>query len=289
MLNLTDISEIKRIMQMFGKTFAKSLGQNFLTSAETISEIVDGSGIDKETDVLEIGPGIGVLTRELSAKARKVVTVEIDRKLLPVLDYTLADCDNVTVVCDDIMKTDIVSLCEEHFGKNKKIKVAANLPYYITTPIIMKLLECRKLFSSITVMVQKEVAERMAADETSRDYAALSIAVQYYCNPEILTVVPPEFFVPPPKVSSAVIKLDVLDKPSVSPENPEFFFKIVRASFAQRRKTLANGISAGGLGISKQQVYDALGEMGLSDNIRGEKLSLENFAKLSDILCSKNK
>ncbi len=288
MQSLTDINEIKRIMQMFGKTFAKSLGQNFLTSAETIETIVSGSFIDEDTDVLEIGPGIGVLTYELAKKARKVVAVEIDRKLLPVLDYTLAEYDNVEVICDDIMKIDIAELCEKHFGKGKKVKVAANLPYYITTPIIMKLLEYRELFSSITVMVQKEVAERMAADETSRDYASLSIAVQYYSKPEILTVVPPEFFVPPPKVSSAVIKLDILDKPSVTPQNPDLFFKLVRASFAQRRKTLANGISAGGLGISKEEVYEALGKMGLSEGIRGEKLSLENFAILSDILGGKN-
>ncbi len=281
MVNLTDIKEIRAIMQRFGKTFAKSLGQNFLTSAETIDTIVFGSGIDSNTKVLEIGPGIGVLTAKLAENAEKVVTVEVDKKLLPVLDYTLQEYDNITVINDDIMKTDIQKLCSEQFG-DEKVKVAANLPYYITTPIIMNLLENRHLFSSITVMVQKEVAQRMAAKEGSRDFAALSVAVQYYCKTEILTVVPPEFFVPPPKVSSAVIRLDILDTPSVTPKNPEFFFKLVKASFAQRRKTFVNGVSAG-LGIPKEKIAEALKTLGLNETIRGEKLSLKNFADLSDI------
>ena len=284
MYDLTDINQIRAIMKRFGKNFSKSLGQNFLTSPETIDKIVEGSGVGKETPVLEIGPGVGVLTAALAQAAEKVVTVELDAKLLPVLEYTLSDFDTITIVNEDILKLDLPALCAERFG-GKKAAVVANLPYYITTPILMRLLEEKECFSSITVMVQKEVAQRMAAAPGSKDYCSLSIAVQYHAEAKLLTVVPPEFFVPPPKVSSAVVRLDILEKPSVECRDHKLFFRLVRASFAQRRKTLVNGIANAGIGFSKQQVTEALEGMGLDPSIRGERLSLEQFALLADRLC----
>ena len=283
MLDLTDINVIRDVMSRFGKKFAKSLGQNFLTSAETIENIVEMSDIDEDTFVLEIGPGIGVLTQSLAAHAKKVVSVEIDKNLLPVLDYTLADCDNVTVINEDIMKTDIPQLCKKYFG-GKKAKVVANLPYYITTHIIMKLIEYKEYFSSVTVMVQKEVAERMSAKEGKKDFGAFTVAVQYYCRAEILLNVPPEYFVPAPKVSSAVIRLDILEKPSVSTQDEQLYFKVVRASFANRRKTLVNSLSGANIGFGKGLVLSALNALGLKADIRAEKLSLADFARLTDYL-----
>lgn len=286
-MELTDIRVIRDVMNRFGKKFAKSLGQNFLTSAETIENIVEQSDIDEDTVVLEIGPGIGVLTQSLAARAKKVVSVEIDKNLLPVLDYTLGECDNVTIINEDIMKTDIPALCEKYFD-GKKAKVVANLPYYITTHIIMKLMEYKECFSSITVMVQKEVAERMSAKEGKKDFGAFTVAVQYHCKAEILMTVPPEYFVPAPKVSSAVIRLDILDKPSVDTDDEKLFFKVVRASFANRRKTLVNSLSGANIGFGKEQIAKALDFLGLKADIRAEKLSLSDFAKLTDYL-NKNK
>lgn len=283
MMDLTDINVIRGIMSRFDKKFAKSLGQNFLTSAETIDLIVEKSDITKDTCVLEIGPGIGVLTRSLAARAERVVSVEIDKNLLPVLDYTLADCENATVVNEDIMKTDIPALCEKYFG-GKKVKVVANLPYYITTHIIMKLIEYKDCFSSITVMVQKEVAERMNAKEGKKDFGAFTVAVQYHCNTKILTTVPPEYFIPAPKVLSAVIRLDILDKPSVETKDETFFFKVVRASFANRRKTLVNSLSGANIGFDKETVTAALADLNLRTDIRAEKLSVADFARLADKL-----
>ncbi len=283
MHNLTDIKEIRSIMNMFGKHFSKSLGQNFLINSGVIDSAVSSSGITKDDNVLEIGPGIGTLTMALAANAAKVVAVEIDSKLLPVLDYTLEEFDNVTVVPGDILKLDINELYNEHF-KSGKVHVVANLPYYITTPIIMKLLEHRDLFSSITVMVQKEVALRLAAEEGSKDYSAISIAVGYYTDPEIITLVRPEDFCPPPKVHSAVIKLNIRENPPFIPKDEKFFFRLVKAGFCQRRKTFVNSVSAGGIGISKQQAADALTTLGIDENIRAEKISPEQFCALSDIL-----
>lgn len=282
-MDLTDINIIRSVMSQFGKKFAKSLGQNFLTSAETIENIVEKSDIDENTYVLEIGPGIGVLTQKLAARAKKVVSVEIDKNLIPVLDYTLSGCNNVTVINEDIMKTDIPALCEKYFD-GKKARIVANLPYYITTHIIMKLIEYKDCFSSITVMVQKEVAERMSAKEGKKDFGAFTVAVQYHCNTEILMTVPPEYFIPAPKVSSAVIRLDILERPSVEVSDEKLFFRIVRASFANRRKTLVNSLSGAGIGFGKEMITTALEQLGLKTDIRAEKLSLADFARLTDYL-----
>lgn len=280
-IDLTDITYIRGLMKSFDKSFSKSLGQNFLTNSNVLDEIASSAGIDKESCVLEIGPGIGTLTRVLADRAAKVVSVEIDDKLIPVLTYTLSDKDNVTVINSDILKTDIPSLIAEHF-EGKKVKLVANLPYYITTPIILELIKYREHFSSITVMVQKEVAERMAAKEGSRDSGSLSVHVQYYTKPEIMFIVPPEDFVPAPKVSSAVIRLDILDEPSVSPKDENVFFRVVRGSFALRRKTLVNSLASAG--FAKDKTLSALSKLGIDASIRGEKLSLTQFAQLSDLL-----
>ncbi|MBR6523400.1 MAG: 16S rRNA (adenine(1518)-N(6)/adenine(1519)-N(6))-dimethyltransferase RsmA [Clostridia bacterium] len=280
-INLTDITYIRGLMKSFDKNFSKSLGQNFLINSGVLDEIVSAAGIDNDSYVLEIGPGIGTLTRVLSDHAKKVVSVEIDDKLIPVLNYTLSDKDNVTVINSDILKTDIPALIAEHF-EGKKVKLVANLPYYITTPIILELIKHRDCFSSLTVMVQKEVAERMAAKEGSRDFGSLSVHVQYYTSPEIKFIVPPDDFVPAPKVSSAVIRLDILDEPSVTPKDEKVFFRVVRGAFALRRKTLVNSLASAS--FAKEKTLAALSEMGIDANIRGEKLSLTQFAQLSDLL-----
>ena len=280
-IDLTDITYIRGLMKSFDKSFSKSLGQNFLTNSNVLEEIASAAGIDKDSCVLEIGPGIGTLTRVLSEHAKKVVSVEIDDKLIPVLNYTLSDKDNVTVINNDILKTDIPALINEHF-EGKKVKLVANLPYYITTPIILELIKHRDCFSSLTVMVQKEVAERMAAKEGSKDFGSLSVHVQYFTNPEIMFIVPPEDFVPAPKVSSAVIRLDILDKPSVTPRDEKNFFRVVRGAFALRRKTLVNSLASAG--FAKEKTLAALSELGIDANIRGEKLSLSEFCLLSDLL-----
>lgn len=280
-INLTDITYIRGLMRSFDKNFSKSLGQNFLINSSVLDEIVFAAGIDKESYVLEIGPGIGTLTRVLSDHSKKVVSVEIDDKLIPVLSYTLSDKDNVTVINSDILKTNIPALIAEHF-EGKKVKLVANLPYYITTPIILELIKHRDCFSSLTVMVQKEVAERMAAKEGSRDFGSLSVHVQYYTSPEIKFIVPPDDFVPAPKVSSAVIRLDILNEPSVTPRDEKIFFRVVRGAFALRRKTLVNSLASAG--FAKEKTVAALTEMGIDADIRGEKLSLAQFAQLSELL-----
>ncbi|MCI9626672.1 MAG: 16S rRNA (adenine(1518)-N(6)/adenine(1519)-N(6))-dimethyltransferase RsmA [Clostridia bacterium] len=281
-MDLTNPTVIRAVMQKHGKQFAKSLGQNFLTDAGVLDAIVEGSGIGAQTDVLEIGPGIGVLTARLCRSARRVVAVELDEKLLPVLDETLAEFRNVEIVQGDILKTDIGALVQEHFGGNM-VQVAANLPYYITSPILMRLIEAREWISSITVMVQKEVAERIAAPPGGKDYGVLSVAVQYYGSVELLTEVPPESFLPPPKVSSAVIRIHLLPQPSVRTDET-LFFKIVKASFAQRRKTLVNSLSAGMSCYGKDVIRAALEQIGLPETVRAERLSLEEFAKLTNLL-----
>lgn len=281
-MDLTNPAVIRAVMQKHDKQFAKSLGQNFLTDAGVLDTIVEQSGIDADTDVLEIGPGIGVLTARLCRSARRVVSVELDEKLLPILDDTLAEFDNVEIVQGDILKTDIGALVQEHFGSGP-VKVAANLPYYITSPILMRLIEARQWISSITVMVQKEVAERIAAAPGGKDYGILSIAVQYYGSVERLTEVPPESFLPPPKVSSAVIRVHLLPQPRVQTDET-LFFAVVKASFAQRRKTLVNSLSAGLLRYSKDAIREALMQLGLPETIRAERLSLEDFAKLTNLL-----
>ena len=263
--------------------FQKKFGQNFLIDEHVLNKIIGAAGVGKEDMVLEIGPGFGTMTQYLAENAREVVAVEIDKALIPVLDETLAGYDNVTVINDDILKVDIAGLVNEKNG-GKPVKVVANLPYYITTPIIMGLLENHVPVDNITVMVQKEVAERMQAEPGTKDYGALSLAVQYYAKPYIAANVPPNCFIPRPNVGSAVIRLDLFDSPPVKVVDERFMFQIIRASFNQRRKTLQNSVVNGGIPVTKEQVAAALTEMGLSETIRGEALTLSQFAQLSNML-----
>lgn len=272
------------ILQKYNFTFQKKFGQNFLIDTRVLERIIAQAEITKDDMVLEIGPGIGTMTQYLCENAREVVAVEIDNSLIPILEDTLSEYNNVTVINDDILKVDINKLVEEH-NAGKPIKVVANLPYYITTPIIMGLFEKKVNVDSITVMVQKEVADRMKSGPGSKDYGALSLAVQYYSKPEIVANVPPNCFMPRPNVSSAVIRLKLYDEMAVKVENENLLFRLIRASFNQRRKTLVNGIkNSGELNNTKEQVVEALAKMGLNENIRGEALTLEQFGELSDIL-----
>lgn len=272
------------ILQKYNFTFQKKFGQNFLIDTRVLERIIAQAEITKDDMVLEIGPGIGTMTQYLCENAREVVAVEIDNSLIPILEDTLSEYNNVTVINDDILKVDINKLVEEH-NAGKPIKVVANLPYYITTPIIMGLFEKKVNVDSITVMVQKEVADRMKSGPGSKDYGALSLAVQYYSKPEIVANVPPNCFMPRPNVSSAVIRLKLYDEMAVKVENENLLFRLIRASFNQRRKTLVNGIkNSGELNYIKEQVVEALAKMGLNENIRGEALTLEQFGELSDIL-----
>lgn len=277
-MELTSVRTIKEISERFGFVFKKGLGQNFLTDSSVLDKIV--AAAELENGALEIGPGFGVLTYALAKTGKKVVAVEVDRRLLPVLEYTLAEFGNVTVIEQDIMKTDIARLINENFD-GKKISIAANLPYYITTPVITRLIEARLPVSDMVFMVQKEVAERICADNNSKNYGAISLFCRYYTEPEIVTVVPAHSFYPPPKVDSAVLHMKVLDKPRVAVKDEAILFKTIKASFAQRRKTLVNGL-AGGLGIEKEKIVLILEELGFSPTIRGEKLSLEEFARISE-------
>lgn len=272
------------ILQKYNFSFQKKFGQNFLIDTHVLERIIKEAEITKDDMVLEIGPGIGTMTQYLCENARKVVAVEIDNNLIPILKETLGSYDNVCVINEDILKVDINKLVLEE-NEGKPIKVVANLPYYITTPIIMGLFEKKVNVDSITVMVQKEVALRMQAGPGTKDYGALSLAVQYYSEPDIVANVPPNCFMPRPNVSSAVIRMKLHKQPKVIIENESLLFKIIRASFSQRRKTLVNSINnSSELSISKEHVAAALNEMGLSENIRGEALTLEQFGELSDIL-----
>ena len=264
--------------------FQKKFGQNFLIDDHVITKIINAAEITKDDLVLEIGPGIGTMTQYLAESARKVIAVEIDKNLIPILGETLAEYDNVTVINEDILKLDINRLVEEE-NAGKPIKVVANLPYYITTPIIMGLFESHVPLQSITVMVQKEVADRMQVGPGTKDYGALSLAVQYYAKPYIAANVPPNCFIPRPGVGSAVIRLTRYEEPPVTVKDESLMFKLIRASFNQRRKTLQNGIAnSPELPYSKAQVEKALEKMGLAANVRGESLTLAEFAKLSDII-----
>ena len=263
--------------------FQKKFGQNFLIDEHVLNKIIAAAGVTKDDMVLEIGPGFGTMTQYLAESAREVVAVEIDKALIPVLNETLADYDNVTVINDDILKVDIEKLVNERNG-GKPVKVVANLPYYITTPIIMSLLENRVPVDNLTVMVQKEVAMRMQAVPGTKDYGALSLAVQYYSRPYIAANVPPNCFIPRPNVGSAVIRLDLFDRPPVDVIDERFMFQIIRASFNQRRKTLQNSVVNGGVPVTKEQIIAALDEMGIPENIRGEALDLSQFAMLANIL-----
>lgn len=284
MANLGNPQETIAVLQRYGFNFQKKYGQNFLIDTHVLDKIIGAAQIGPDDFVLEIGPGIGTMTQYLAEAAREVVAVEIDTKLIPILQDTLKEYDNVTVLNEDILKVDIRKIAEEKNG-GKPIKVVANLPYYITTPIIMGLFESEVPLDSITVMVQKEVADRMQVGPGTKDYGALSLAVQYYAEPYIVANVPPNCFIPRPAVGSAVIRLTRYQEKPVKVNDASFMFKIIRASFNQRRKTLQNGLyNSSELRISKEKTVAALEEMGLTPTIRGEKLSLEEFAQLSDIL-----
>ncbi len=272
------------VVKKYNLSIQKKFGQNFLISEDVLTKIVDAAEVTGEDCVLEIGPGIGTLTQYLAERAREVIAVEIDKALIPILADTLSAYDNVTVINKDILKVDIAELAREK-NNGKPFKVVANLPYYITTPIIMKLFEEKVPISSVTVMVQMEVADRMKEGPGSKDYGALSVAVQYYSEPELITVVPPSCFIPQPGVDSAVIKLSKYETLPIQVQDENFFFKIVRAAFGQRRKTLPNSVSHGsGLGLGREEVVAALEQMGLPETVRGEVLTLEEFAKLADLL-----
>ncbi len=272
------------VLQKYNFNFQKKFGQNFLIDTTVLDRIIEASQITKDDCVLEIGPGIGTMTQYLAERAREVIAVEIDKALIPILQETLAEYDNVTVINDDILKVDINKIVQER-NDGRPIKVVANLPYYITTPIIMGLFESHVPLKSITIMVQKEVADRMQVGPGTKDYGALSLAVQYYARPEIVANVPPNCFIPRPNVGSAVIRLTRYEEPPVKVKNEEFMFALIRASFNQRRKTLVNGLgNAAGLSVTKEQVLAALEEMGLSATIRGEVLTLEQFAELSNLI-----
>ena len=272
------------VLQKYDFVFQKKYGQNFLIDTHVLDKIINAAEITEEDFVLEIGPGIGTMTQYLAYRAREVFAVEIDRALIPILEDTLSDFKNVTILNEDILKVDIRKLAEEH-NQGKPIKVVANLPYYITTPIIMGLFEEKVPVESITVMVQKEVADRMQTGPGSKDYGALSLAVQYYASPYIVANVPPNCFMPRPKVGSAVIRLSRHEKPPVEVRDSSLMFRIIRASFNQRRKTLVNGLkNAGDLDFTKEQIEKAVSDCGFPAGVRGEALTLENFAALANRL-----
>jgi len=270
------------VLRKYHFVFQKKFGQNFLIDSHVLEKIVDAARITSEDCVLEIGPGIGTMTQYLAESAREVVAVEIDRALIPILRDTLSAYDNVTVLNEDIMKVDVWQIVRER-NQGRPIKVVANLPYYITTPIVMSLLESHVPVQSITIMVQKEVADRMQAGPGTKDYGALSLAVQYYARPEVVARVPVNCFMPRPSVDSTVIRLTRYQKPPLEARDEKHLFALIRASFNQRRKTLANGLT-NGLGVSREQVTDILERMGLPATVRGEALTLEQFAKLSNLL-----
>mgnify|MGYP000143024852 CR=1 FL=1 len=272
------------VLQKYGFVFQKRFGQNFLIDTHVLDRIISASEITKDDFVLEIGPGIGTMTQYLAEAAREVTAVEIDDALIPILKDTLKEWDNVTVLHGDILKTDICKIAEEK-NQGRPIKVVANLPYYITTPIIMGLFENHVPIKSITVMVQKEVADRMQVGPGTKDYGALSLAVQYYAKPYIVANVPPNCFMPRPKVGSAVIRLECYENPPVTVEDEKLMFRLIRASFNQRRKTLANGLkNSPELDYTKEEIEAAIEALGRGASIRGEALTLEEFAKLADLL-----
>lgn len=280
-MELTRPSVIKDIMNRYGFRFSKSLGQNFLIEKSVLERIVTGAEITHEDLVLEIGPGFGTLTRYLSESARQVVSIEIDSSLLPVLEETLADCPNVSVVHGDVLQVDLRALIRERFD-NRPPKVVANLPYYVTTPIIMKFLEEEIPVTDLVVMVQKEVADRMAAKPGGKDYGGLTVAVQYFCNPEILFKVSTGCFMPAPTVESSVIRLKVLNEPRVKVLSRKCFFATVKAAFGKRRKTLLNALTNSELQLSKDAVRMALDSVGIDPGRRAETLSIDEFASLAN-------
>ena len=284
MANLGIPQNTIEVLQKYNFNFQKKFGQNFLIDTSVLDRIINAAEITKDDCVLEIGPGIGTMTQYLAERAGEVVAVEIDKNLIPILEDTLSAYDNVTVINDDILKVDVNKIVAEKNG-GRPIKVVANLPYYITTPIIMGLFENHVPLKSITIMVQKEVADRMQVGPGTKDYGALSLAVQYYASPKIVANVPPNCFIPRPNVGSAVIRLTRYEEPPVQVDDEKKMFAIIRASFNQRRKTLVNGLgNAPELKISKEHVAEVLEQMNLSPTIRGEALTLEQFAVLSNLL-----
>ena len=278
-----------QFLQDHGISAKKRYGQNFLIEPRVLKKIIEGASITKEDTVLEIGPGIGTMTQALCEAAGRVIAVEIDRDMIPLLEENLAGYDNYEIINDDILKVDLGALAESAFSENAgRFKVVANLPYYITTPIIMGLLEQKLPLESITVMVQKEVAERMQAQPGTKDYGALTLAVQYYTEAEIIANVPSNCFIPRPNVDSAVIRLKLHEERPVQPKDEAKMFRVIKASFAQRRKTLVNGLkndpALQAEGIDRERIEAAFTQMGLDPNVRGERLTLEEFARLSDIL-----
>lgn len=283
-LHLGNPTNTIAVLNSYGFSFQKKFGQNFLIDENVVEKIVRQAGVTKDDFVLEIGPGIGTMTQILCENAREVVAVEIDKKLIPILNNTLSYYDNVTVINEDILKVDIAKLAKEK-NEGKPIKVVANLPYYITTPIIMGLFESHVPLESITVMVQKEVADRMQVGPGTKDYGALSLAVQYYAKPKVVLNVPASCFMPRPNVDSAVIRLERYENPPVEVKDERLMFKIIRASFNQRRKTMTNSICKNPeLGIDKEKLLKALEECNLSATVRGEALTLEQFASLTNKL-----
>ena len=288
MATLGNRAHTNAILEKYGFRFQKKYGQNFLIDELILEDIIDAAEITKDDVVVEIGPGIGTMTQYLCERAGHVLAVEIDTNLIPILSETLSEYDNVEIINEDILKVDLSDFVAAH--GNRPLKVVANLPYYITTPIIMGLLESDLPLASITVMVQKEVADRMQEGPGTKDYGALSLAVQYYSKPEIVAVVPKTCFIPQPTVDSAVIRLDIYDKPPVDCKNPKLMFTIIRAAFNQRRKTLMNGLNnAGVLPMNKEEFTQVLRNLGWSESVRGEALTLEQFAELANVLSAHGK
>lgn len=284
MEKLSNPQKTIEVLQKYNFSFQKKFGQNFLIDPHVLDKIIAAAEITKDDFVLEIGPGIGTLTQYLAEAAREVVAVEIDSTLIPILEDTLSAYDNVSVINEDVLKVDLRKLAEERNG-GKPIKVVANLPYYITTPIIMSLFESHVPLKSLTVMVQKEVALRMQAGPGTKDYGALSLAVQYYANPYLAANVPPNCFMPRPNVGSAVIRLTRFEETPVQVKDEKFLFRLIRASFNQRRKTLQNGlVNSQELDFTKEQVAAAIATLGVSPSVRGEALTLEQFAALANAL-----
>ena len=283
-MNLTDYNEIRALLELNGFRFSKSMGQNFLTASWVPEEIAERAMLSRDTGVLEIGPGIGCLTVQLSKRAGKVVSIEIDKRLKPVLAVTLGGCDNTEVVFADALKLDLHQLVEASFlADGLRPVVCANLPYNVTSPILTKLISSG-LFSDITVMIQREVARRICASAGEQDYSAFGVFVQWYTQPEMLFDVPPSCFIPQPKVTSTVIRLKRRSSPPCEVQDEAFMFSLIRASFIQRRKTLLNAVSSNVPGVSKEKLEAALKSCGLDSRVRGEALPVESFARLSDLL-----
>ena len=280
-MNLWDPRTVRQIMTMFGLSFRKEFGQNFLTDPEVIDAIADACYPSGDCTVLEIGPGIGTLTRSLAARYKQVIALEIDRSLIPVLRYTLEDCPNVTVVNEDVMQADLSALLADAFAAGP-VAVCANLPYYITTPILMKLLESRLPFDGITVMIQAEVADRLCAEAGEKAYGAITAVLNYYARAEEILFVPADRFVPAPKVNSKVIRISLWQEKPCKPHDEALLFRTIKAAFGQRRKTLANALATGFPTLGKERVAAILADMGLAADIRGERLSVADFTALSD-------